>query len=301
MPININVVEDVHIVSVHDEEEPVHFHIPSITPSRYEIPGVNAPRETFDACKFSFPDQKPIRYAHRRTKNNVPYVLITIVEPKTFIMGTEQQKLDEFGHKLSPDVMRVPVPVRMEAVANEIERQCGKMGIIAVRGEVTDEILKAATQKSIEFMRATVADTNRLAKKSPLNVTAQARRRAWRLHKLGLLTPLPEWAEINPEAKEGLGEMFNCPNCATLLKKSTIKCSNLGCGAIFNWKAAVELGMIKPTDVPASKRKEAGLEDTNAGTGQPEEAKKVSDEVIDNSDDPVEVEDDIEEETQSLS
>lgn len=259
MPLKIDPLGDIFVVSVHDEEEPIHFSIPSVTPSRYEIPGVNAPNEVFQACRFSFPDRNPIQYAHRRTKNNRPYVLIRIVEPKTFMLGTESQKLDEYGQKLSPDIQRVPVPVRMELIANEIERQCGKMGLKAIEGEVTEEILNEIEKRSVEFMRATVADTNRLAKRSSLNVTPQARRRAARLYKMGLLNPMPEWAEINPEAREGVGlQMFNCENCSKLLRKGVVKCD--ACGAIYDWKRAVELGMVKPTDVPPSKRGDAGLE-----------------------------------------
>lgn len=259
MPLQVSALSEVSIISVHDEEEPIHFFIPSVTPSRYDIPGINAPKEQFESCKFSLPNtERPITYAVRRTKDNRPYVKITIIEPHTFIYGTEQQKMDEYGQKLSPDVMRVPVPVRVELVANEIERQCGRMGLMAVNGEITTEILDTLEKRSIEFMRATVADTNRLAKKSPMNVTAQARRRAARLYKMGLLNPMPEWAEINPEARDGIGmEMMNCVNCGKLLKKSVVKCET--CNAIYDWKRAVELGMVKPSDVPPSKLKEAGL------------------------------------------
>jgi hypothetical protein len=258
MPIDVSVLSDVSVISVHDEEEPIHFYIPSVTPSRYEIPGVNAPQEIFKGCKFSFPGVKPIQYAFRRTKNNVPYVLIKIVEAKTFILGTEAQKLDEYGAKLSPDVMRVPVPVRMENIANEIERAHGKMGILAVRGEITDENVTEAVKRNVAFLQATVVDTNRNYKRSPLQVTPQARRRAWRLHELGLLTPMPEWAEINPDAKASeASPTMNCRNCGTLIRRTVTKCN---CGVIYNWKAAVEDGLVKPADVPPSKRVEAGLE-----------------------------------------
>jgi hypothetical protein len=261
MPIDVSVLSDVSVVSVHDEEEPIHFYIPSVTPSRYEIPGVNAPQEVFKACKFSFPGVKPIQYAFRRTKNNVPYVLIKIVEAKTFILGTEAQKLDEYGSKLSPDVMRVPVPVRMESMANEIERAHGKMGILAVRGEITDEIIAEAVKRNVAFLQATVVDTNRNYKRSPLQVTPQARRRAWRLHELGLLTPMPEWAEINPDAKASeASPTMNCRNCGVLVRRTIARCN---CGVIYNWKVAVEDGLVKPSDVPLSKRVEAGLDAPN--------------------------------------
>src|SRR5712664_2037833 len=142
--LNAGIVGDIAVLSVHDEEEPIHFSIPSVTPSRYDIPGINAAREVFEVCKFSFPGQKPIRYALRRTKDNHPYVLIKIVEPKTFIHGTEQQKVDEYGQRLQPDVMRVPVPVRQELIANEVERAHGQMGLIAIRGDVTIEMVLQA-------------------------------------------------------------------------------------------------------------------------------------------------------------
>lgn len=257
MPLPLSNLADIAVISVHDEEEPLHFSIPSVVPSRYDIPGINADKEVFKSCMFSFPDQKPIQYAFRRTLQSKPYVLIRIVEPKTFIYGTEQMKMDEYGQKLSPDVQRVPVPVRMEQVANEIERQCGHMGLKAIQGDVTGMVIDEITQKNIDFMRKTVADTNRLYKRSPMNVTSQARRRAARLHKMGFLNPLPEWAEINPEAAFGQGlDMMNCVNCQRLIRRSVVKCE---CGAIYNWLEAVNMGMIKPADVPPSRRKEAGL------------------------------------------
>jgi hypothetical protein len=265
MALPVKSVGDILVVSVHDEEEPIHFHIPSVTPSRYDIPGINAPSETFKTCMVSFPNSKPMRYAFKRTIDNHPYVLVKIVEPHTFIYGSEPQKLDEYNKPLAPDVQRIPVPVRMEQVANEIERQCGQMGLEAAQGAVTKELVLRLEAKSIDFMRRSVSDTNRLAKRSPMNITPQARRRAWRLHKMGLLTPLPLWADVNPEADStNVLSMFNCINCGTQLRAGTVKCSTPGCGVIYNWKQAVDLGLIKPSEVPLSKRVEAGLEPAQA-------------------------------------
>lgn len=266
--LDLDANSDVHVISVHDEEEPIHFSVPSVVPSRYDIPGVNAPVEAFKACKFALPGlNQPFQYAIRRTKNNVPYVLIKIVAAKTFIYGTEAQKMDEHGQKLSPDVMRVPIPVELERIANEIERAHGKMGIMAIKGEVTEAHLQECKRRSIAFMRESVAETNRWEKKNPANITSQARRRAWTLHKMGLLNPLPGWAEINPDAKSGDNNgMFNCVNCGKMVRAKTIKCD---CGAVYDWKAAVDNGLVKPVDVPPSKRKEAGLADE---MGVPERA-----------------------------
>lgn len=254
------VVGDIRVLSVHDEIEPIHFSIPSVVPSRYDIPGINAEKAIFEACKFSFPGEKPIRYALRRTKDNHPYVLITIVEPKTFIHGTEQQKVDEYGQRLQPDVMRVPVPIRQELIANEIERAHGKMGLMAVRGDITIEQVLAAEKINVEFLRQRVQQTNIWAAKNPMNVTPQSRRSAWTLHQKGLLTPLPTWAMIDPNAESIGGTMMNCVNsaCGRLIPRSAVRCA---CGAVYNWKAAVDLGMVKPSDVPPSKRAAAGLLD----------------------------------------
>lgn len=273
MPLNTSALSDISVVSVHDEEEPIHFSIPSIVPSRYEIPGINADKKIFEDARFTFPDQKPFQYAIRRTLNHHPYVLIRIVEPKTFIYGTEQMKLDEYNQKLSPDVQRVPVPVRQELIANEVERQCGFMGIKAIRGDVTLQILEEVERTNIDFLRKTVQEVNRVYKRFPGQVTPQSRRRATRLYKMGLLNPLPEWAEINPEALSGQAlDMMNCVNCSKLIKKSIIKCD---CGAIYNWKAAVEFGMVKPSEVPPSKRVEAGLEEGPMPKQKKEQAKEL--------------------------
>lgn len=271
---------DIVVISVHDEEEPIAFDIPAVNPSRYTIPGINAPKEVFKNCQFTFPDQKPIRYAVRRTKNNHPYVLIILVDAHTFMYGTEQMKTDEYGHRLFPDVQRIPVPIsKLESIANEIERRCGFMGLKAHKGEITEQDIIELERKSIEFMRKTVADTNRLAKRSPLNVTPQARRRAWRLHKLGLLSPLPEWAEVNPDARDEASITKNCFNCGKTVRLSQAKCE---CGAILNWKLAVENGFVRPSDVPPAKRKEAGLEfelstDTKESTAPPPAPQPVDD------------------------
>lgn len=258
--LDLDATTDVHVISVHDEEEPIHFSVPSVVPSRYDIPGINAPSDAFKACRFALPGlNQPFQYAIRRTKNNVPYVLIKIVAAKTFIYGTEAQKIDEYGQKLSPDVMRVPIPVELERIANEIERAHGKMGIMAVKGEVTEVHLQECKRRSIAFMRESVAETNRWEKKNPANITPQARRRAWTLHKMGLLNPLPEWAEINPDAKSGENNgLFNCDNCGLMLRAKTTKCA---CGRVYDWRRAVEDGLVKPTDVPPNRRREAGLED----------------------------------------
>lgn len=248
---------EVSVVSVHDEGSAIQIELPNVNPSRYLIPGISASPEIFKNCRFTFPDQKPFQYAYRRTIEHHPYVLLKIVEAKSPIFGTEEQKIDEYGKKLLPDVMRVPVPVHADLIANELERQCGIMGVMAVKGEVTLEIVRALEKKNIEFLQKTVAATNRLSKVSPLNVTNEAKLRAWKLHEKGLLNPLPEWASINPSglSTEASGT-FNCVNCSKVLRKGVIRCE---CGAVYDWKEAVSRGMIKPGDVPPSRMVEAGL------------------------------------------
>ena len=294
MALNIDQVKEVYVLSVHNEEEPLHISFPGVTPGRYDIPSINATKTELDACAFSFPGvAKPVRYANRRTLNHRPYVLIRICESRTFIMGTEKQEVDEYGKKLVPDIQRVPIPLREELVANEIERQCGHMGIKAIVGPPTAEDLDEVEHRYIEFMKRTVADTTRLAKKSSLNVTPQSVRRAWHLHKMGLLNPLPSWAEINPDATSGAVDMFNCTNCGAQLRKGVAQCNK--CPAIYNWKLAVDLGIKTPLEVPPSKRAEAGLDPSGAflpvpqpsatKLTTPDEQAKVAD---DDGDDPFE-------------
>lgn len=248
MALEVSRVGEVVVVSVHDEEEPIHFSVPSVVPSRYDIPGISAPREVFSQCRMSIqPGQKPMQYALHRTLNHHPYVLIRIVEPNTFIYGTEEQKIDEYGQRLAPDVMRVPVPVRVEAIANEIERIYGQMGLKAVRGEVTAEIINECEKRNNEFLRKRVQQTTVWAQKDPNNVTPQARRSAWILHRKGLLSPLPTWATIDPDSEGQTKSTFNCKNCGALLMKDAAKCA--ACGAIYNRKLAYELGFLKDGDL----------------------------------------------------
>jgi hypothetical protein len=252
------------LISVHDEPNSFRLELPSITPGIYRIPGINAPDSEFETCIFSFPKSKPVQYATRHELNGHKYIEIEVFEGRTPQYGTElNQPLDEYGFPMNPPLQRALLLVTPEDIANELERQCvffdQNMGVRAITGEVTPEVIAEAEFQNLKYMQRNVAETNRWAKFGTRNVTEQARAHAWRLHKMGKLNPLPDWATVNPEGGMAL-DTFNCINCGVVLVKGIIKCPQPGCGVIYDWKRAVDEGLIIPRDVPPSRKLEAGLE-----------------------------------------
>lgn len=271
MPIAVE-AKSVRLISVHDQPDVLRLELPSVTPGTYFIPGISAPEEEFKRCVFSFPNHPPVQYARLRELDGVKYVEIEVFEGRTPQYGTElDMNSDEYGRKMEPPLRRAMLTVTAEDVANELERQSvffdQNFGVRALSREVTIEDLRAAEKDNLKYLRRLVTETSRHIKFGLGNITEQAKGAAWKLHKLNLLNPLPDWASANPEGGAST-DTFNCLGCGTVIPKTIVKCLHPGCGAIYNWKMALELGMVFPKDVPKSKRAEAGLEPLPPGKAE---------------------------------
>ena len=278
MPIAIS-VKTAKLISVHDQPDTLRLELPSITPGTYFIPGINASDQEFEKCIFTFPNRAPVQYATRHELNGKTYVEIEVFEGKTPQYGTElDQKQDENGRPMEPQLRRALLTVTAEDIANELERQARyfdqNIGVRAINHEVELSDLASAEKDNIQYLREMVHTTSRYLKFGAGNATSQARSAAAKLHKLGLLNPLPEWATINPDGGASV-DTFNCTKCGSVLRKGIIKCPGAGCGYIYDWKAAVEGGMIAPRDVPPIHRRAAGL-DVPKSVLQAEVAEKVA-------------------------
>lgn len=263
MPIAI-VRKSTRLISVHDQPDTLRLELPSITPGTYFIPGVNASDAEFEKCIFSFPNRAPVQYAQRKDINGHKFVEIEVFEAKTPRYGTElSQKQDEDGRPMEPQLQRALLTITAEEVANELERQARyfdqNIGVKAVEDSATIEDVLEAEKNNLQYLRDMVISTSKHMKFGAGNATNQARSAAWKLNKLGLLSPLPEWATSNPDGGVSV-DTFNCDNCGTVLKKETTKCPVVGCGRIYDWKAAVSKGFVAPRDVPPEHRRAAGLD-----------------------------------------
>jgi hypothetical protein len=247
-----------YMISVYDDPQPITVEIPSLVPARFVIPPVSISRKELSSYSLSLP-RGPVRYLSKHTKEGQEYLLLEIPPALALrYFGTEKQARDEMGNRLIPEVARVSVPVMPQVVAAEIERQCrlhdvgeydAGYGVIRVRDrEPTMEELRRADALNVNRMRWLVAETNRIAAKNPnaAVVTAQARRAAEQLYARGLISSLPEWA-VSYEKFTG-----RCPACNVVYGGSPVRCTS--CGAIFDWKRAVEFGIVREADVPASVR-----------------------------------------------
>ena len=264
-------VKTARLISVHDQPDTLRLELSSITPGTYFVPGINAPDKEFEKCVFSLHGGPAIQYAVRKELNGKKYVEIQVFEGKTPQYGTEfNMKTDEQGRLMVPPLQRALLTVPAEDIANELERQScyfdQNLGVQAVDHEITVEDVVLAETENLKFLRRLVQETSKYSKWASGNITEQAKAAAWRLHKLGLLNPLPEWATVNPEGGTSF-DTFNCIGCGAVLPKTAGRCN--ACPSIYNWKMAVDLGWVPPRDVPPSKRIEAGLEGTKyAKTGQ---------------------------------
>jgi hypothetical protein len=261
MPIAVQ-VKTARVISVHDQPDTLRLELPSLTPGTYFIPGINAPDSEFAKCMISFQKGEPVQYAQKRELNGKKYVEVEVFEAKTPQYSTEfDMKQDEDGRKMEPPLRRALLTVPAEHVANELERQSRyfdqNIGVRALNHDVTTEDLRAAEEDNIKYLRELVAVTSKFLKFGAGNATEQSKAAAWKLHKLGLLNPLPDWAPVNPQGGSSI-DTFLCEGCGKVLPVTAIQCKE--CKAIYNWKKAVDLGIIPPRDVPPSRRWEAGLD-----------------------------------------
>lgn len=252
------------LISAHIIPEGLSIALPSILPGRYTIPSVeDDARAVKKRCSLSLSDaftKQAIQwqYAEIKKDKDGPYVLLSIPDSKTLRLGSEIQKFDEFGHLLVPDVSRTPLPVLAEDIANEIERQDRAYGVITIVGdEPTADELSRARNLSRSWQVKFINEVSQyVSQVGQIEATPLAVYVANYLYGNGSIPELPEWAarRVSEEASPNLR---TCPNCLSVLSVQSANC--LKCGAILNWKLAVERGLVVPNDVPPSKRTEAGL------------------------------------------
>lgn len=264
------------LISVHSEPVPLRFFVPNVHPGEYHLPGVNCPADEIErVCKtvaraYGEPPENGELVCYAKVKENgFKYVELTVFEAVSFSQSPAQQTHDERGNRMQPDVQRMATFIRPEQMAQEVMRSFGKMGILAISGqEATPEELKKVRAMHLAWMQSVVQETNKwFGLLGSRQVTEQARRVAWELHKMGKLNPLPEWATVNPELS--VEDVMNCIGCGTTLPKNAPWCSNPACGVIFNWKMAVDYGKVAPRDVPPSRRAEAGLAEPSTPPAPP--------------------------------
>lgn len=277
MPL-ITRVATVSMISVHEEDDGLFYDIPNVIPGKFWIPPITAAEKVIaERCNTAVrtagsTSAERIRYAHLQTlreeSKSSPYILLTIPEATTFRYGTEKQSLDEYGQKMFPDIERAPLYVKPEQVANDIERQFGQMGVIAIPGpDVLPRDIKRARELYKAWMIRRINETNKTyAQHGFAEVTKQTLNIVNRLYRDHLIPALPPWASINPDIGMAAGQS-SCEVCHGILQPSDVKCPK--CGAIYNWKRAVEFGLVTEANVPKSKRREAGLEGPADDTPRP--------------------------------
>lgn len=254
------------VISVHEEDHPLRFQVPNVHPGDYVIPGIHTPEEmlallTVEHRADNEREGRPVCYASVHERNGNKFIVVEVVEALTYTQNPSRQTHDRFGVKKEPDILSVAEPVRAAEVANEIERNFstglyGNIGIVAIAGEeATDEELAKAVALRAQWERNVIRETNKgYEKLGERQVTDQARSVAARMYMRGVLNPLPKWALVNPDAK--VEDFFHCV-CGAALRNGIAKCGQ--CGAIHDWKLALDFGLVKPDDVPPSRREQAGL------------------------------------------
>lgn len=276
MPVDVR-LGSAHLVSVYDDREPLRVEIPNVHPSKYSIPSIHATAADLkELCRLTYrePGMQPVevQYAERKEQNGQAYVVLTVVEAKTFVQSPAVQAFDEYGQRMEPDIQRAALTVRAQEIANEIERAYGPVGIVAIASDLpTEEELREAVSRNLSWKRNLVEETTRwAARRGAGQITDQARRAALDLYKRGLIAALPTWADAAVGAKAE--DVVNCKVCNAVLRRESVKCGT--CGAIYDWKKAVEYGIKAPHEVPPDKRVEAGIESANPvsqSQGEPED------------------------------
>lgn len=269
MPLKV-AIPVVHMISAHHIPGGVDISMPTVIPWRFNIP--EAPESEDNLAKISKqlrethrvqlmdPDENDngmIPYAEVRTSDKDPYIYLSIPDGVTRRIGYAEQTVDERGHVLSPNVERSLLVVRAANIANEIERAGRVYGIITIAGEEPTAkelalVFNLARAWEVGFVNDT---TQKAAQLGRQEVTQNSIFMANRLFRKGLITALPPWAVV--QAVEDLTtSKLVCANCGKVNRPELARCE---CGAVLNWKLAVERGIIRPADVPVSKLKEAGL------------------------------------------
>ncbi|MDE1940710.1 MAG: zinc ribbon domain-containing protein [Patescibacteria group bacterium] len=243
------------MISTHNIPDGLNVKLISIVPSTYWIPSINEDAKAVGercALPLTSPVDKKsttIVYAVPKERSGKKYVLLTFPDSATFRIGSEQQRTDEYGNRLEPDIQRTLLTVRAEEIANQIEKQYKKFGVITIEGEEpTDAELRQALDLTKTWQLAFINDVNKnYARYGAREATPLAVFEANDLFTRGLLREMPIWATL--EARETVAEDLKpCPNCQARLLPESISCRH--CGAILDWPGAVRLGLRSRHDVP---------------------------------------------------
>lgn len=253
-----------HLISAHIVPDGLPVSLPSTLPGRYVIPSIeDDARAVKKRCSLSLSDaftKQTIQWQYAEIKKDKegPYVLLSIPDSKTIRLGTEIQKYDEFGHVLLPDVSRTPLPVLAEDIANEIERQNKSYGVITIAAEepVAEELTRARNLSRSWQVKFINEVSQYVSQVGQIEATPLAVYVANYLYANGSIPELPEWAARQVDETQS-PNLRTCPNCLSVLSVRSANC--LKCSAIIDWKLAVDRGLVAPSDVPPSRRVEAGL------------------------------------------
>jgi hypothetical protein len=269
-------IQHARLISVHSVKTGLYFKMSQVHPGEFRFPSVRmSAAEITEACTLNFismrlKEKVNLQFAEKRSRmmdgRLVPYLLLTVTEASNPVPGFSQQTTDEFGVKMYPDVMRMQMPISANEVANEVERQLKQYGIVTIAGEdATDDEIRTALNIHKAWKFKQIKDANEgFLKNKQGGVSMQQVELAWEMYKEGLLSPLPVWASENPSA-DAVADQMQCPGCGTLVQQGRAKCAK--CSWILDWRMAVEGGLVKPQDVPQSKRREAGLAEAEEEEG----------------------------------
>ncbi len=283
--IGIQNVTTAKLISVHDEPDWPQIRILTVVPREYVIPPISAKPEEIEArcvttiLSLRSRETQRLQYAALArevktpdggTKKTDPYILLTVPESFCIRQGVSTQMLDEWGRPLYPQVERAYLHISAPEIASEIEREIGTScrAVVAIAGDLpTEAEIQQAQTRYREWMLNRIHETSAAYTRfGPREVTAQSLRIANRLYQKGLLRIMPTWAMLDPDAKaEGI---ISCEVCQTPIRKTDVIC--LKCGAVYNWKEAVNKGIKALHDVPPHKRAEVGLPPLPPELPQPE-------------------------------
>ncbi len=268
MPISTR-ISVAHMISAHSIPDGIDVNLVSLIPGRFHIPScLDNPKEVKKHCTIEATDPNSagqpasikVQLAEIRKGPLGPYVYLTIPDCVTRRIGYEEQLSDEWGRRLSPPIQRSLLTVPCAKVVNEIERQHGHYGIMAIEGELpSDKELKKvhdmARQWQIHFVNET---SNYVSRYGSRQATELAIFVANELFKNKLIPSLPAWAIVQAQQTIEANEAMGCPNCGALVRPGSAVC--VTCRAILDWKRALEFGIVKAEDVPPTKRADAGLQ-----------------------------------------
>ena len=263
----IDDINTTKMISAHEIRIGLTVERPTVLPRVFWIPSVNEDSNVIKERCVTFvrevADRESVRikYAKVWRKGPHPVVLLTIPDVQFLKHGTEIQKVDEWGVPMYPEVSRAFLHQRAAKFAIDVEDEFKQYGVIRIKGdEPTDEEVETAFNLYRTYVVQRINEANAGYERFGMReITPQTLEMANVAFKNKWISALPKWGslDLNPTDNPGV---FACHLCGKPLRADAVKCGD--CGAIYNWKTAFEYGLVKAIDVPPTKRKEAGLPET---------------------------------------